>query len=205
MFQVFPHFGPSSISSSQYSHNILQTRRKPAVPSRLVASGLVRLSFRSCRNDACYLQHTMYMCKVQLFFQIEHRCQYDQLPANRQNQHAMKLGIKGGYPDMALPYHDRVSQLAVGGMHTIKYVVCDIAVILDKKTFRIPSIALSKSALEKADERYRNLIIPKWIDLPYQQAMISNAKGLKSYDFKQVQCYSISFNYNRGLARCLRC
>ena len=119
--------------------------------------------------------------------QINHRLAYDQLPPAQRDQHAMKLGVKGTYPDMTLPYHNRVEHTAVDGMHTLKDVTCNImAAVQDKKSFSVPGLALSKASLHEADNRYRNVFVPQWLQLETQEHIVSNPKGLKSHDCKEV-------------------
>lgn len=89
---------------------------------------------------------------------------------------------------MRLAYHDRVDSTFIDGMHTIKDVVCNFMdVILGNKTFIIRELQLSSDSLRVADEKFRNLVIPKWVDLPCQFRMISGPKNLKSHNWKQVK------------------
>ena len=73
----------------------------------------------------------------------------------------MKLGVKGTYPDMTLPDHNRVEHTAVDGMHTLKDVTCNImAAVQDKNSFSVPGLAFSKESIHDAYNLYRNVFVP---------------------------------------------
>lgn len=111
-------------------------------------------------------------------------------------EHAKELGVKGVYPVMSLPYHNRVKSAFIDGMHTIKDVVCNIMdVVLGKKEVSVRSLELTSAALAIADGRYAQIRIPCWIDLPKQTKMISNPKSLKTHDWKQASITSICLIY----------
>lgn len=107
--------------------------------------------------------------------------------ASQQKDHAKLLGVKGSYPAMRLPNHNRIQQTFVDGMHTVKDVVCNIMdAVLQRKNFRLLNLELSGEALRTADARFLKLEIPKWIDLSKQSHMISNPRSLKTHNWKQV-------------------
>lgn len=117
-----------------------------------------------------------------------HRRHYDTLSGKAADNHAQQLGVKGTYPMLDLPYHNRVLHSLADGMHTIKDVVTNIMdVILKKKNFSIRDLELSKDLLAVADERCRTLTIPSWLDLVVQPNMISHPRNMKSHDWKQVR------------------
>lgn len=127
--------------------------------------------------------------KICLFLlKILHREAYDVIENSTQKQaHAKTLGVKGTYPVMRLPYHNRIDATFVDGMHTLKDIVCNVMdAVLKKKTIRVPSLELSSNSLAIADARFNSLVIPNWIDLPSQVKMISNPKSLKTHDWMQV-------------------
>lgn len=120
-----------------------------------------------------------------MLWQVNHRRQY----ANSANpdEHAKELGVKSTYPDMLLPYHNRVEHGVVDGMHTIKDVITNIMdVVKGDKSFRIVPLELTSDSLSIADQRFNKLHIPEWLGFRKQTQMISSPSGLKSHDWKQV-------------------
>lgn len=69
----------------------------------------------------CILMKSMSTSMVRFYIQIDHRKEYDRIQtASTKKEHAKMLGVKGLYPAMKLPYHNRVDHTFVDGMHTIK-------------------------------------------------------------------------------------
>ena len=140
-------------------------------------------------NKMVQLGHENYdlSCTRNFPEEVSHRKQYDLLSSRAACDHAKLLGVKGTYPMLDLPYHDRVQQCLVDGMHTIKDVVCNIVdAILSKKNFSIRRLELSRDLLAVADERCRAIFLPSWMDLVLQPSMITHPRNMKSHDWKQV-------------------
>ena len=140
-------------------------------------------------NKMVMLGHENYCSDLVRDFEDEclHRQQYDKLSGQAAINHAKTLGVKGSYPMLTLPYHNRVQQCCVDGMHTIKDVICNVMdAILGKKNFTIHTLELSKDQLMIADTRCTSLSLPSWMDISAQPNMISHPRNMKSHDWKQV-------------------
>lgn len=78
-----------------------------------------------------------------------HRQAYDRMHSIAEKKaHAKTLGVKGAYPVMRLPYHNRIDATFVDGMHTIKDVACNIMdAVLSSKGIKVRSLELRADAL----------------------------------------------------------
>lgn len=57
------------------------------------------------------------------WLQVEHRQAYEAISNTdkaAKSKHAKILGVKGIYPELRIPYHNRPDMCIVDGMHTIK-------------------------------------------------------------------------------------
>ena len=153
-------------------------------------------------NKMCLLGHTDLhrmpkRCEAE---EKLHRLKYDQMKTEgERTSFAKKLGVKGSYPDMALSYHQRVSTLAVDGMHTIRNVTVNIINALNGKPSNVPGLTLSSDLLAVADRRYAQLVIPSWVDIKFQKTLITNPTATKTHDYHQLVKQRILQYMLRGL------